>query len=155
VKTASLDMDYSTLMDRFRGRLVVPIFDATGKEVLGFGGRILESSNEKESDFKAAKYLNSPETLVFKKKNILFGQQMAKKAIRYWDKVEEAPRPVVIVEGYMDSIALWQAGICEAVACMGTALTSEQLLVAARIAGTKNGKIDEVATKKVCEQNIF
>lgn len=129
-------------MDRFRGRLVVPIFDATGAKILGFGGRILEAKMAKKSDFKSAKYLNSPETLVFQKKTILFGQHMAKKAIRYWDKIDEVPRPVVIVEGYMDCIALWQAGVREAVSCMGTALTSEQLTAAARMAGTKNGKID-------------
>lgn len=140
-KEADLEMDYSTLMDRFRGRLVVPIFDATGTEILGFGGRILESEDSTETAFKTAKYLNSPESLAFQKKNILFGQHMAKKAIRFWVKTEEVPRPVLIVEGYMDAIALWQAGVPEAVACMGTALTSEQLSAAARITGTKNGKI--------------
>jgi DNA primase len=128
-------------MDRFRGRIVIPIFDATGKNVLGFGGRILKN-DEGNSEFKAPKYLNSPESLVFKKQNILYGQHMAKKSVRYWaDQGNDASRPVVIVEGYMDAIALWQAGIREAVASMGTALTSNQLEAAAAIAGTRNGKL--------------
>lgn len=138
---ADSEIYYSNLMDRFRGRIVIPIFDATGKNVLGFGGRILKN-DEGNSEFKAAKYLNSPESLVFKKQNILYGQHMAKKSLRYWaDQGNDASRPVVIVEGYMDAIALWQAGIREAVASMGTALTSNQLEAAAAIAGRRNGKL--------------
>ena len=120
---------------------MVPIFDSTGNAILGFGGRILEEFHSKDQAYKGPKYLNSPESIVFQKKSILFGQHMAKKAMRFWDEIDEAPRPVVIVEGYMDGIALWQAGVREAVACMGTALTPEQLSAAARIAGTKNGKL--------------
>jgi len=158
------DLDYSTLMDRFRGRIVVPIFDSTGNAILGFGGRILEEFHSKDQAYKGPKYLNSPESIVFQKKSILFGQHMAKKAMRFWDEIDEAPRPVVIVEGYMDGIALWQAGVREAVACMGTALTPEQLSAAARIAGTKNGRVvlcldnDSAglnALERICSGNIL
>lgn len=140
----SAQVPYSSLMDRFRGRLVVPILDESGSQVLGFGGRILEYPNDNDKDsskFSQPKYLNSPETLVFQKKNILFGQHMATKALRFWDKQEGASsKAVVIVEGYMDAIALWQAGVCEAVASMGTGLTMEQVSAAATLAGTKNGE---------------
>jgi DNA primase len=136
------DVPFSSLIDRFRGRLVVPIFDESGLQVLGFGGRILESPSNDASpgNYTQPKYLNSPETPVFQKKNILFGQHMARKALRFWDKEEGIPRAVVIVEGYMDAIALWQAGVREAVASMGTALTTEQISSAAILAGSKNGK---------------
>jgi DNA primase len=138
----SAELDYSNLMDRFRGRIVIPIFDATGSKVLGFGGRILENPDE-ISDFKAAKYLNSPESPVFSKKNILFGQSMAKKSVKFWaDQDSDISRPVIIVEGYMDAIALWQAGVREAVASMGTALTFKQLEAAAAIAGSRNGMLN-------------
>jgi DNA primase len=131
------DNDYSTLMDRFRGRLVIPIFDAAGNNILGFGGRILEASISTGSDFKAAKYLNSPESLVFQKKNILFGQHMAEKAARFGrsagaTKQMDGETSLLIVEGYMDAIALWQAGMRETVASMGTALSYEQLANAAK-----------------------
>lgn len=116
---------------------MVPIFDATGKCVIGFGGRILEINTE----FKTAKYLNSPESLIFKKQEVLFGQHMAKKSVRFWANkaADEKQHPVVIVEGYMDAIALWQAGIREGVASMGTSLTAKQLNAVAALAGRKNG----------------
>lgn len=141
--------DFSTLMDRFRGRLIVPIFDAKGTHVLGFGGRILESSD----DFKAAKYLNSPESLVFRKKELLFGQHMVafgkknvnsvKSASKEVSSTAVAPRrarSLIIVEGYMDAIALWQEGVQETVASMGTALTKEQLLAATEKARDIGGR---------------
>ncbi len=139
-----VQIPFSSLMDRFRGRLVVPILDGTGLQVLGFGGRILEQQNDNQKDsstFVQPKYLNSPETPVFQKKNILFGQHMATKALRFWDKEEGIARAVVIVEGYMDAIALWQAGVREAVASMGTGLTIEQVSAAASLAGSKNGEL--------------
>eukprot|EP00537_Pseudo-nitzschia_pungens_P004962 CAMPEP_0172363050 /NCGR_PEP_ID=MMETSP1060-20121228/6513_1 /TAXON_ID=37318 /ORGANISM="Pseudo-nitzschia pungens, Strain cf. cingulata" /LENGTH=1505 /DNA_ID=CAMNT_0013085701 /DNA_START=419 /DNA_END=4935 /DNA_ORIENTATION=+ len=151
VVRAQQHRDFSTIMDRFRGRLVVPIFDATGSHVLGFGGRILESSVEAASDFKAAKYLNSPESLVFKKKELLFGQHMVKFATASDTKTtskssattaaRRRPRSFIIVEGYMDAIALWQAGVKETVASMGTALTKEQLMAAANTARQTGGRI--------------
>ena len=154
--------DFSTLMDRFRGRLVVPIFDAKGTHVLGFGGRILETSEDGNPDFKAAKYLNSPESLVFSKKELLFGEHMVKFESATTDSpkitaatatadtkasatattiAKRRPRSLIIVEGYMDAIALWQAGVQETVACMGTALTREQLMAAAEKARNIGGRL--------------
>ncbi|CAJ1968078.1 unnamed protein product [Cylindrotheca closterium] len=136
------DIQYSNIMDRFRGRIIVPIFDARGKSVIGFGGRILDTFVT-NTEFKVAKYLNSPESLIFKKQQILFGQHMAKKSVRFWANkaVDDANHPVVIVEGYMDVIALWQAGIREGVASMGTSLTVKQLNAVAALAGRKNGHV--------------
>lgn len=144
--------DFSTIMDRFRGRLVVPIFDATGTHVLGFGGRVLETSEEASPNFKAAKYLNSPESLVFQKKELLFGQHMMKFVTATDTAIstiksstttaaQRRPRSLIVVEGYMDAIALWQAGVKETVASMGTALTQEQLLAAASAARLIGGRM--------------
>ena len=97
--------------DRFRGRLMIPIRDPRGR-VIAFGGRILGSGEPK--------YLNSPETPLFDKGRTLYNLDRAAPAAR------EARR-VVVVEGYMDVVALDQAGIAEAVAPLGTALTEGQL----------------------------
>ena len=140
-----LQIPYSSLIDRFRGRLVVPIFDFAGKHVLAFGGRALDSDSEisrTSGRYVGPKYLNSPDSSVFKKKTLLFGSHMAEKALRFWDKDDHIPRAVVVVEGYFDAIALWQAGVREAVACMGTGITTEQITAAAVLAGKKNGKIE-------------
>lgn len=163
------DMDFSSLMDRFRGRLVVPIFDAMGKHVVGFGGRILKQATQQKSDFVAPKYLNSPESLVFSKKTLLFGHHMAKDAVQESkakgeERASSVGASVVIVEGYMDAIALWQAGVRETVACMGTALTSEQLGAAAKTAGARGGRVilcldsDDAgitAVERVCSGSII
>ena len=140
--------DYTTLMDRFRGRIMVPIFDAHGKNVIAFGGRILPSQEKGNeiSDFKVPKYLNSPESLVFYKTDELFGLHIAKEAVQNQKLKAEnhsyrMPGSIVIVEGYMDVIRLWEANIKESVACMGTALTMEQLASAAKVAGTMGGRI--------------
>jgi DNA primase len=163
-------MDFSSLMDRFRGRLVVPIFDAMGKHVLGFGGRILQQGTQQQSsDFKAPKYLNSPESPVFSKKTLLFGHHMAKDAVQESksqgdERASSVGASVVIVEGYMDAIAMWQAGVRETVACMGTALTSEQLGAAAKTAGARGGRVilcldnDDAgiaAVERVCSGSII
>ncbi|MEQ7872778.1 DNA primase [Sphingomonas sp. ASV193] len=97
--------------DRFRGRLMIPIRDQRGR-VIGFGGRILGAGEPK--------YLNSPETVLFDKGRTLYNIDLAGPASR------KAGR-VVVVEGYMDVIALDRAGIGEAVAPNGTALTEDQL----------------------------
>lgn len=101
------------LLDRFRGRIMFPIHNHLGK-VVGFGGRIL--SKEK----KMAKYINSPESEVYQKSYILYGLHQGKKAIRDTDRC-------LLVEGYMDVIALAQAGVQNVVASSGTALTVEQI----------------------------
>lgn len=103
--------DHSSTYDVFRGRVVIPIRDRSGK-VIGFGGRVLDDSQPK--------YLNTPETPVFHKSHVVYGIDLASDAIRAADKV-------VIVEGYMDVIAAHQYGFANVVACMGTALTPEQL----------------------------
>lgn len=106
--------------DRFRGRVVFPIFSHVGK-VLGFGGRILTSDTDQP------KYINSPETKVYNKSRVLYGLYQGKQAIR---KTEE----VLLVEGYTDVISLHQAGVQHVVASSGTALTQEQVKVLERYA---------------------
>ena len=98
------------LFDRFRDRLMFPIIDVRGN-VIGFGGRIM---NDRDKD--AAKYLNSPETLIFNKRKNLFALNLAKKSKLGY---------LILVEGYMDAIALHQYGFDCAVASLGTALTED------------------------------
>ncbi len=97
------------LFDRFRDRLMFPIIDVRGN-VIGFGGRIMKK------DDNAAKYLNSPETLIFNKRKNLFALNLAKKSKLGY---------LILVEGYMDAIALHQYGFDCAVASLGTALTED------------------------------
>jgi DNA primase len=94
--------------DRFRDRIMFPIHDASGR-VVGFGGRVLDKGEPK--------YLNSPETPLFSKGRELYGLFQARQAIR-------AAGKVVVVEGYMDVVALAQHGVEYAVATLGTATTS-------------------------------
>ncbi|MFH1219541.1 MAG: DNA primase [Candidatus Eisenbacteria bacterium] len=98
------------MRDLFRRRLIFPIVSAGGR-ILGFGGRVLDSSQPK--------YLNSPETRVFRKSNTLYGIHTAKNEIR-------AEGLAIVVEGYMDVIALHTNGLQNAVASLGTAFTAEQ-----------------------------
>ncbi len=98
------------LFDRFRDRLMFPIIDVRGN-VIGFGGRIMNNK-----DKEAAKYLNSPETLIFNKRKNLFALNLAKKSKLGY---------LILVEGYMDAIALHQYGFDCAVASLGTALTED------------------------------
>ncbi|MBX7526704.1 DNA primase [Qipengyuania vesicularis] len=99
--------------DRFRGRLMLPIQDARGR-VIAFGGRILDA------DAHGPKYLNSPDTPLFDKGRTLYNLHRAAPAARQSGRI-------VVVEGYMDAIALANAGIAEAVAPLGTALTENQI----------------------------
>ena len=105
--------------DVFRGRVMVPIVDSRGK-VVAFGGRILESiagqSDAIHAD--AAKYLNSPETDIYKKSRVLYGLSQARRSVQNKDRM-------LVVEGYFDVISLHQAGFEEAVATCGTALTEQ------------------------------
>ena len=103
--------------DRFRGRLMLPIHDPRGR-VIAFGGRTLAPEAAKNAS--GAKYLNSPDTPLFDKGRTLYNLHRAAPAARKSGRI-------VVVEGYMDVIALAQAGIAEAVAPMGTALTEHQL----------------------------
>ena len=108
-----------TLYDRFWGRVTFPIRDGSGR-IVGFGGRTLGSDHPK--------YLNSPESPLFSKGRVLYGLFEARQAVR------EAER-ILIVEGYLDVLALVEAGIGYAVASLGTALTLNQLKLAKRFAG--------------------
>jgi len=105
--------------DRFRNRIMFPIFDAN-IQVIGFGGRVLDDS--------LPKYLNSPETSVYNKGRSLYGIQQAKEKCR-------ATGTVYIVEGYLDLLALYQHGIENSVATLGTALTSDHVRLLTRYAG--------------------
>jgi len=108
--------------DRFKGRVMFPIHSMSGR-VLGFGGRILVS------DKKAAKYVNSPESEVYHKSNVLYGLFHAKQSIAKEDNC-------YLVEGYTDVIQMHQKGIKNVVASSGTALTPEQIRLINRL--TKN-----------------
>lgn len=101
------DGDY---YDRFRGRIIFPIFDLN-QQIIGFGGRILDDS--------LPKYINSPETPLYHKGSSLYGLDSA------FRKIREAGL-AILVEGYMDVLALRQHGISNVVATLGTALTSDQ-----------------------------
>jgi DNA primase len=105
--------------DRFRNRIIFPIFNLSGK-VVGFGGRVLDEKDE-------PKYLNSPETPIYQKGKILYGLNFSKDEIR---KKGDA----VLVEGYVDLLSLYQAGIKNVVASSGTAFTPDQARLLSRYA---------------------
>ncbi len=105
--------------DRFRDRLIFPIESLSGK-VLGFGGRVLGAGRE-----GSPKYVNSPESPIYHKGDILYGLSWAKNAIR---RRETA----LVVEGYMDVVSLAAAGFENAIAPLGTAVTPEQVAVLSR-----------------------
>lgn len=109
------------IYDRFRGRLVWPIRDVTG-EVVGFGARRLYD------DDQGPKYLNTPETALYKKAQVLYGLDLAKSAIRQ-------ERQVVVVEGYTDVMACHLAGVTTAVATCGTAFGEEHVKIVRRLMG--------------------
>lgn len=106
-------------VDRFRERVMFPIHSFSGR-VLGFGARILKNN------VKTAKYLNSPETEIYHKSNVLYGLNQGKQAI-------SKNNLCLLVEGYMDVIALHQAGIENVVSSSGTALTAEQIKLIKRL----------------------
>ena len=110
--------DKSKIFDRFRDRLMFPIIDVRGN-VIGFGGRIIKK------DSGAAKYLNSPETLIFNKRKNLFGLNLAKKSKQGF---------LILVEGNIDVVALHQFGFDNAIASLGTSLTEEQAALMTRYA---------------------
>ena len=107
--------------DRFRGRIMFPIFDNSGR-VIAFSGRLFENNSE----YEQAKYLNSPEMVLFHKSNILFGYNFAKNNIRKRGFS-------ILVEGQMDIFMSHQAGFTNTVASSGTALTTEHLNLLKRL----------------------
>lgn len=117
------------LIDRFRGRVLFPILDAGGRDTLGFGGRVLPdvtlATGPREGE--PPKYINSPETEIYKKSKVLYGLNWARGDIQRRDTV-------LVVEGYMDVIGLHVAGVSHAVATCGTALTAEHFRLVERFA---------------------
>ncbi len=120
--------------DRFRGRLVWPIRDVTG-QTIGFGARKLFD------DDPGPKYLNTPETPIYKKNQVLYGLDLAKRDIARGD-----PRRVVVVEGYTDVMACHLAGVTTAIATCGTAFGTEHIKVLRRIMGDDSGAGEVVFT---------
>ncbi len=113
LKTGLVTLRNEQLMDNYRGRIIFPIHNHSGK-ILGFGARILKSND------KAPKYINTPENEIYVKSKILYGSYQARQAI---DKADEC----LLVEGYTDVVSLHQAGIENVVASGGTSLTPDQL----------------------------
>src|SRR3989344_4026523 len=114
--------------DRFRNRLMSPIFDTSGR-VVAFSGRIMHDvvpSKTEHAD--SGKYINSPETILFSKSRILYGFSRAKTDIRKNDSA-------ILVEGQMDVILPWQDGVKNIIATSGTALTEDQLTLIKRLTG--------------------
>ena len=125
------------LYDKFRKRLIFPIIDVRG-DVLGFGGRIISK------DDPGAKYMNTPESIVYSKRRVLYGLNLAKKSKR---------SNIILVEGNIDVVMLHQAGFDNACASMGTALTTEQLQLLSRytkeiVLCYDNDDAGKVATQK-------
>ena len=114
--------DRGGLRDRFRGRLIFPVFDASG-DPIGFGGRILPGLDY--GDFEPPKYYNSPETPLYRKTRVLYGLPQARTDMA-------ASGEVLICEGYTDVMALHQAGFGNAVATCGTAVGAEHFRVLSR-----------------------
>lgn len=108
--------------DKLPGRLIFPIFTPNGR-VVAFAGRILDPEE------KGAKYINSPDSIIYSKSKVLYGLSLAKDEIRRLNKA-------ILVEGYMDLISLYQNGVKNVVAVSGTALTDEQVQLLSRY--TKN-----------------
>ena len=120
--------------DRFRGRVIWPIRDVTGQTV-GFGARKLYD------DDQGPKYLNTPETPIYKKSQVLYGLDLAKRDISRGD-----PRRVVVVEGYTDVMACHLAGVTTAIATCGTAFGAEHVTVLRRVMGDSSASGEVVFT---------
>ena len=118
----AIERDDKSLYDRFRGRVIFPIHNLTGR-VIGFGGRTLKTEKT------TAKYVNSPESEIYHKSDVLYGLNFAKKAIMDADLC-------YLVEGYADVIAMHQTGVVNVVSSSGTSLTNGQIKLISRF--TKN-----------------
>ena len=126
--------------DLFRNRLMFPIHGETGK-VIGFGGRALDPADK-------AKYINSPETPIYRKKTVLYNLHRAREGARKSGRI-------ILVEGYMDVIGVYATGIAEVVATCGTALTREQVQTMKRHASTVTVNFDpDAAGSNAAEKSI-
>ena len=140
--------DKSSHYDRFRSRIMFPITDSNAR-VIGFGGRVFSTTPEGQKSTTApaeAKYVNTPNTLIYDKSRALYGFDKAKQEIR-------SQNQVVAVEGYMDCLMSHQAGVKNTIAVSGTALTGEQLKSLRRLCETIISSFDtdaagESATKR-------
>lgn len=122
VKTGLSIKGNNKYFDRFAGRVIFPIYNVAGN-VIGFGGRILQNNK------KTAKYLNSPESDIYHKSQVLFGLNLAKKSIIEKDNC-------ILVEGYTDVISMHQSGVNNVISSSGTSLTTDQIKLIKRF--TKN-----------------
>jgi len=130
--TVSNANDSTRYYDRFRGRIMFPIFDISGR-VIGFGGRVFEQGNPGKE--QGPKYVNTPATLVYDKGRMLYGLDKTKMEIR-------EKNAAVLVEGYMDLLMSWQSGVKNVVASSGTALTPMQLDILKRFSNVINIAFD-------------
>ena len=113
----------NSVFDRFQGRIIFPLFDHRGN-IVGFAGRILP---EKEKE-DLSKYINSPETPIYHKSNLLYGLNLTRQFIK-------RKGIAIVTEGELDTISSWQAGVKNVAAIKGTALTEEQVRLISRFAG--------------------
>lgn len=128
IEKAGLAIKGEKWHDRFRNRLMFPIFDTSGR-VVAFSGRIMSDTIlSKTESADTGKYINSPETVLFSKSRILYGLDKTKSEIRKADKA-------ILVEGQMDVILPWQDGARNIIATSGTALTEDQLTIIKRLTG--------------------
>jgi len=119
LEKAGLTIPGRSSIDRFRGRIIFPLFDHRGN-IVGFSGRLLPGAKE-----DLAKYINSPETPIYHKSRVLYGLNLAKTRIK-------EKKTAIIVEGELDMISSWQAGIQNTVAIKGSAFTEEQVRLLSR-----------------------
>lgn len=122
---SSKNIGSNEMYDKFRGRLMFPIFDYLGR-ICGFGGRICDFIKKKTTDEQGPKYLNSPENPIYSKSKVLYGLYHSKQAVKEKDKI-------ILVEGYFDVIMPFQEGVRNIAAVSGTALTEYQATLIKRL----------------------